>query len=285
MKISNAVICVVVAIILGFIVMDILEPTYGFFGKVDAGNVGIVTTFGKIHDETLESGFHMKGLFSRVNQVNVRTQRKQIELVAFSSDIQQTTLLVTVNFNITPNIASKLFRTVGMEYIDTLIVPRVNEDTKVVVSNYSAEALIENREILSGKILELLQNDLSDYGITISGVSIENMDFTDAFEQAVEAKQVATQQKLTAQTEQDKLTMEQKAEAERKQIAADAEAYAIRKKAEAEAEANELVSKTITEELIRYHETQIWDGKLPTTYIGSDQSIPVINVGNNGADE
>lgn len=278
MKASTSVSLFLVLVIICGVVIDLLEPAYGFFGKVDAGNVGIVTTFGQIQDETLDSGFHMKGFFSRINQVNVRTQRKQIELVAFSSDIQQTTLLVTVNFNITPNIASRLFRTVGMNYVDTLLVPRVNEDAKVVVSNYTAEALIENRETLSGEILKLLQKDLSEYGITISGVSIENMDFTDAFESAVEAKQVATQQKLTAQTEQDKLTMEQQADAKRRQIAADAEAYSIKTKAEAEAEANRLVSETLTDELIRYHEAQTWDGKLPSTYIGGGDSIPVINV-------
>lgn len=270
---------VVIAIIFGGILLDILEPTYGFFGKVDAGNVGIVTTFGQIQDETMESGFHVKGFFSRINQMNVRTQRKQIELVAFSSDIQQTTLLVTVNFNITPNIAARLFRMVGMNYVDTIIVPRVNEDAKVVVSNYTAEALIENRETLSSEILDLLKKDLVDYGITISGVSIENMDFTDAFESAVEAKQVATQQKLTAQTEQDKLTMEQQAEAKRKQIAADADAYSIRTKAEAEADANKKISETLTEELIRYHEALSWDGKLPTTFIGESDAIPVLNIG------
>ena len=271
-------ILVVIAIIFGGLFIDILEPTYGFFGKVDAGNVGIVTTFGRIQDETLQSGFHVKSFFSRINQVNVRTQRKQIELVAFSSDIQQAVLLVTVNFNITPDIASRLFRTVGMGYIDTLLIPRINEDAKVIISNYTAEALIENRETLSSEILELLKNDVADYGITISGVSIENMDFTDAFEAAVEAKQVATQQKLTAQTEQDKLTLEQRAEAEREQIAADAEAYAIKTHAEAEAEANRMVSETLTDELIRYHEAQVWDGKLPSTYIGGGDSIPVINV-------
>ena len=271
-------ILVILAIIFGGVFLDIIEPVYGFFGKVDAGNVGIVTTFGKIQDETLQSGFHAKGFFSRINQVNVRTQRKQIELVAFSSDIQQTTLLVTVNFNITPDIASRLFKTVGMAYVDTLLVPRVNEDAKVVVSNYTAEALIENRETLSSEIMMLLKDDVADYGITISGVSIENMDFTDAFEQAVEAKQVATQQKLTAQTEQDKITMEQKAEAERKQIAADAEAYSIKTRAEAEADANRKISETLTDELIRYHEAQAWDGKLPSTYIGTGDSIPVINL-------
>ena len=198
--------------------------------------------------------------------------------MAFSSDIQQAVLLVTVNFNITPDIASRLFRTVGMGYIDTLLIPRINEDTKVIVSNYTAEALIENRETLSSEILELLKADVADYGITISGVSIENMDFTDAFEAAVEAKQVATQQKLTAQTEQDKLTLEQRAEAEREQIAADTEVYAIKTHAEAEAEANRMVSETLTDELIRYHEAQVWDGKLPSTYIGGGDSIPVINV-------
>lgn len=278
MDVGKAFALILAAIFVFAVVIDVLEPTYGFFGKVDAGNVGIVTTFGSIQDETLQSGFHFKGFFSRINQVNVRTQRKQIELVAFSSDIQQTTLLVTVNFNITPDIASRLFKTVGMAYVDTLLVPRVNEDAKVVVSNYTAEALIANRETLSGEILALLKEDVSDYGITISGVSVENMDFTDAFEQAVEAKQVATQQKLAAQTEQDKITMEQKAEAERKQIAADAEAYAIKTRAEAEADANRMVSETLTDELIRYHQAQSWDGKLPNTYIGQGEAIPVIDM-------
>ena len=272
------VILVVIAIIFGGLFIDILEPTYGFFGKVDAGNVGIVTTFGKIQDETLQSGFHAKNFFSRINQVNVRTQRGTIDLVAFSSDIQQTTLKVSINFNITPEIASRLFKTVGTDYVKTVIAPRVNEDTKIVVSAYTAEALIEKRESLSEEVLVLLRKDLEGYGITISSVSIENIDFTDAFESAVEAKQVASQQKLTAQTEEDKKTIQTKAEAERKKIAADAEAYTIKTQAEAEAEANKKISETLTDELIRYHEAQVWDGKLPTTYIGGGESIPVINV-------
>lgn len=273
-----AAILVVIAIIFGGLFIDVLEPTYGFFGKVDAGNVGIVTTFGKIQDETLQSGFHAKNFFSRINQVNVRTQRGTIDLVAFSSDIQQTTLKVSINFNITPEIASRLFKTVGTDYVKTVIAPRVNEDTKIVVSAYTAEALIEKRESLSEEVLVLLRKDLENYGITISSVSIENIDFTDAFESAVEAKQVASQQKLTAQTEEDKKTIQTKAEAERKKIAADAEAYTIKTQAEAEAEANKKISETLTDELIRYHEAQVWDGKLPTTYIGGGESIPVLNV-------
>ena len=278
-----------VTILIVLLIVDLFVPTYGFFAKVNSGNVGIVTHFGKIEDKVLPAGFHAVGFFEQVHPINIRTQRKQEELVAFSSDIQQVVLLVSINYNITPDIANTLYRTVGENYVDTLMLPRLNEDVKVAVSNYTAESLIANREMLSGEVLELLQRDLSEYGITVSAISVENIDFTDAFEAAVEAKQVATQEKQKAQTQQDQQTMEARQDAERRKIAAeaaaevtrtqaDAEAYDIKVKAEAEAEANREIAETLTEDLIRYHQAQAWDGKLPGTYMGSGEGIPIIDV-------
>ena len=278
MKPFTVAILVVIGLIVGGLFIDILEPAYGFFGKVDTGYVGVVTTFGRIHENTLQSGFHVKHFFDRITQLNCRTQKGELELVAFSSDIQQTTLQVTVNFNVTPEVASNLFKTVGTSYVNTLIKPRILEDTKIVVAEYTAESLIENRERLSSEIASLLRDDLEPHGITVTAVSIENMDFTDAFESAVEAKQVATQQKLTAQTEEDKKTIQEKAQAERDKIKADADAYAVKTRAEAEAEANKLVSASLTDELIRYNQALLWDGHLPTTYIGGEGAIPVVDI-------
>ena len=290
----------VVAVILAAVfallfVVDLFMPTYGFFAKVDAGNVGIVTHFGKIEDKVLPAGFHFTGYFEQVHPINIRTQRKQAELLAFSSDIQQVDLLVSINYNITPDIANTLYRTVGDNYVETLILPRMNEDVKVAVSNYTAESLIANREGLSGEVMTLMQRDLEGYGITVSAVSVENIDFTDSFEAAVEAKQVATQEKQKAQTQEDQKTMEAKQDAERKKIAADAaaeamriqadaEAYDIKVKAEAEAEANRKIAETLTEELIRYTQANMWDGKLPGTYVGGSDAIPIIQTdgGDNG---
>lgn len=269
-----AMVLALVLLVVGFI--DLVEPNgWGFLGKVANGNVAVVTRFGKAQDEVLEPGMHVKSYFSTLNPMSTQTQKVQIPLAAFSSDIQQVTALVTLNYNVDKTNAVTLFREVGKDYVNSLMSPRIQENTKIVFSHYTAENLVQKRDTLSAEILTLMQEDLSPYGINVSAVAIEDIDFTDAFTNAVEAKQVATQEKLTAQTQQERLTMEAEAQAEREtiaaqaqaernKIAADAEAYAIMTKAEAEAEANAKVAASLSDALIDYVRAQAWDGKLPT---------------------
>lgn len=284
-EILQTVIGVVLLVMAISFIVDIFNPAYGFFSKVDAGYVGIVTHFGKIQDKVLPAGFHVTGFFEQVHPINVRTRIERVEIVGFSSDIQQVTMTTSVNYNVTPEAANKLYRTVSGDYFETLVFPRVNENVKVVVSNYTAESLIANREALSASVLELMNHDLEGYGITVSSISIENIDFTDAFENAVEAKQVATQDAQKAKTIQEQQTMETTKAAERRKIEADAEAYETKVKAEAEAEANRKISESLTRELIDYIQANNWDGKLPGTYVDSDSSLPIINANPNYSEE
>lgn len=269
------------------LIVDVMSPTYGFFARVDSGYVGIVTHFGKIADRVLPAGFHFTRFFEHVHPINVRTQIKNATVIAFSSDIQQVELFVSINYNVTPEAANTLYRTISGDYFSTLISPRINENTKVIVSNYTAESLIASRETLSSEVLRLMQDDLAPYGITATAISIENIDFTDAFESAVEAKQVATQEAQKAKTQQEQQTMEAQQEASRKKIAAeaaadvmrteaDAKAYEIRVQAEAEAEANQKIAASVTDVLIDYVQAQNWDGRLPGTYVGSGEAMPII---------
>lgn len=291
-------ISIVLVIILGFIAFDIVEPSYGIFGKVPAGHVGILTTFGKVSDEVLGEGFHLKNPVAKITRMDVRTQVEHGTYEAFSSDIQQVQVGLTVNFNVNKDTAMNLFREVGTKYIDTIIIPRVKENTKVVISHYTAESLVENREMLSSEVLELMKIDMSVYGINVTAISIEDIDFTDAFTNAVEAKQVATQQKLAAQTEEEKLTMQKEAEAAREiitaeteaernkiaananaeviRIEADTAAYAVRVEAEAQAEANAMIADSLTDELVNYTVLSRWNGELPE-YYGGD-ALPVLDI-------
>lgn len=267
-------ILVVVLLVVGFI--DVVEPNgWGFFSKVGNGKVAVVTEFGKAQDEVLEPGFHVKGYFQTLHPMSVQTQSMSVQLSAFSSDIQQVNTYVTLNYNIDKNNAVVLYREVGSNYVSSLMSPRVQENTKIVFSRYTAENLVQNRDVLSAEILTLMQEDLAPYGINVSAVAIEDIDFTDAFTNAVEAKQVATQEALTAQTQQERLTMEAQAQAERAtieaqaqaeraKIEADAEAYVIQTKADAEAEANAKVAASLTDELIEYTKAQLWNGEMPT---------------------
>lgn len=266
----------VLVVILAFGFIDAVEPNgYGFFSKVGNGKVAVVTRFGKAQDETLEAGFHVKPFFNTLHPMSIQTQTMQTALSAFSSDIQQVNTTVTLNYNIDKTNAVTLYREVGSGYEKTLMAPRVQEDVKIVFSRYTAENLVQKRDLLSTEILELLQEYLAPYGINVTAVAIEDIDFTDAFTNAVEAKQVATQEKLTAQTQQERLTMEAEAQAEREtiaaqakaerdKIAAEAEAYAIKTKADAEAEANAKVAASLSNTLIDYVRAQAWDGELPT---------------------
>ena len=135
------------------------------------------------------------------------------------------------------------------------------------------------RNELAAAIETDLADKLLSYNIELVSTSIENMDFTNAFTDAVEAKQVAQQNKLRAETEAEQKVIEAKAAAEVRKVNADAAAYELLAKAEAEAEANRKISESLTQELINYTYAQSWNGKLPTVMTGGDNSmIPVLDV-------
>lgn len=283
-----AIIAIVVILAFGTFI-DIVNPGYGWCATVPAGHVGVVERFGQVRESTLQPGFHITDYFEHVRPVDIRTQRHNYETEAFSSDIQQVGLTIAVNENISPEAAYKLYTTVGMNYLENLLEPRLMENTKVVISKYTAESLIANREKLSSEVLVKMQMDMAQYGIIVTAISIENIDFTDQYEAAIEAKQVATQEKQKAQTEQERMTMEETQQAERGRIAAqaaadiqkinaDAEAYAITAKAEAEAEANKKLNASLTDQLINYNQILHWDGKLPT-FMGGESTMPILNFG------
>lgn len=257
------------------------------FSSVPTGYTGILTTFGRVENETMEAGFHLKAPWQSIVKMNNQEQRKSFTLEAFSSDIQQVNVSGSINYNIDKTTAMTLYREVGTAYSDTLIIPRLYENTKAVFSHYKAEELISNRDALSDEIRDKMIDDLKSYGVNVLSISIEDVDFTDAFTTAVEAKQVASQNKLKAETEQEQQTMEARAAAERRKIEAeaqaeverinaDAEAYRIKTQSEAEAEANKKIAESLSEQLIEYNYANSWNGQLPNTFVGDGDAIPVI---------
>lgn len=266
------------------------------FASVPTGYTGILTTFGRVENNTLDAGFHFKAPWQKIVTMNNQEQRSQFTFEAFSSDIQQVNISGSINFNIDKSTAMTLYREVGTSYVNTLINPRLYENTKAVFSRYEAEDLIAKRDVLSDEILGMMIGDLNGYGINVLSISIEDIDFTDAFTNAVDAKQVATQNKLRAETEQEQATMEARAAAERKQIEAeanaevlkiqaDAEAYEIKVQSEAEAEANKKIAESLSEQLIEYAYANGWNGELPETYLGGNGVVPVIQTGTDAKNE
>ena len=281
------------AIRVASIVMAVVLLVASCVAVVPTGYTGILTTFGRVESRTVNAGANVIAPWQKVVKMDNRTQKVQIETSAFSSDIQQVDIQLSVNFCINQATAQELYRTVGMNYYENVMYPRILENTKAIFSQYTAENLIANRDMLSDLIAESTSEDMTDYGITIVSIAIEDIDFTDAFTTAVEAKQVAAQNKLTAETEQAQKTMEKEAEAERAVIAANAEAEqaiiaanadleVVKIQAEAalyagerEAEMNQRIAGALTGELIDYYWIKQWNGKLPSTVLGADASYMI----------
>ena len=185
--------------------------------------------------------------------------------------------------------------------VQIVIDPTVNAVIKEQIGKANAEGLITSREGVTALVNEEVAEICSAYGLNVT-VIIDNFDFTDAFTNAVEAKQVATQEKLRAQTEQERLTMEAQQKAERNRIEAQSAAEIARINAEAdlevqrisadaaeyagqkEAAVNSAIAQSVTPELIEYQYALRWDGKLPT-YMMGEGSTPIVNLPMMGEEE
>ena len=262
---------------------------------IPTGHTGIITTFGRVEDFTLEAGVHSKAPWQEVVKMDNRIQKASVNMSCFSSDIQEVKTIYTINYQIEKTNAQKIYSTIGQDYYNTVILPRIQESVKSVISKYDAENLIASREELSSEIKKDLTAKLAVYNIEVIDASIENLDFSDAFTDAVEAKQVASQEKLKAEIQQEQAIIEAKAAAERAVIAAKAEAEKVKIDAEAqadarkieadaaayagekEAEANAAIAASLTKELIDYKNVEKWDGKLPSI-VGSGAALPILNV-------
>ena len=243
-----------------------------FIGTVPTGYTGILTTFGKVENVTLDAGLNTKAPWQKIITMDNRVQKQTVELSCFSSDIQEVSMMYTVNYQISATNAMTIYKTIGVNYYNNVIVPNITEAVKTCTAKYTAEALVNNRNELSVAIEEDLTNRLNSYNIILVSTAIEDMDFTDAFTNAVEAKQVAQQNKLKAETEAEQKVIEAEAAAKVKAVEADAEAYKIKIKADAEAAANKEIAASLTEALINYMYYQTWNGELPEVS-GADSII------------
>lgn len=255
-----------------------------FVRVIPEGNVGIVTRLGAARNDYINPGPYLKMPIDSVYNMSIQSNFYTVDLIAFSSDMQQVTTRLTVRYALNKEDSVRVYKTIGRNYEEKLIPPNVQEAVKNVFGHYTAESLVAVRGQVSEEIKAELTDMLKDNGLSVEDVAIENMDFSDAFEAAIESKQVATQEKLKTQTQQEEQTIVATAEAERQRISAQAEAEKILIAAQAESDAKKLAadaeayrlqqeSAYITDEIIQKEMIQKWNGKLPVTFGDTGSNI------------
>lgn len=218
------------------------------FRVVGVGEVGIITTLGNVTSES-QSGVLIKAPWpiQSLAIMNVKTQKEQQDASAASRDLQTVTASIALNYHLTPETAKKVFTSVGTNYSNVIIDPVLQESIKSVTSQYDAAELIEKRTAVEQALTDKLASKLTDRGITIDNVSIVNFDFSAAFNQSIEQKQVAQQNAQKAQ-------------------------YDLQT-AQLNAQANQVQGAALTSQILEQQAIAKWNGVMPTTVSGGTGTI------------
>ncbi|HNL00665.1 MAG TPA: prohibitin family protein [Leptospiraceae bacterium] len=226
----------------------ILKP----FTLISAGHRGVVTNLGAVSDRVLGEGFNFKvPIYQTVVEMNVQVQKAKATAQAASRDLQTVETTIAVNYHIDPAHVNHLYQNVGADYEATVIDPAILETVKAVTANYTAEQLITNRQNVSLEIQKNLADRLKPFFLFVDAISVENFNFSEKFNEAIESKQQAEQMALKAQRDLERI----RTEAEQ-QITT----------ARAQAEAYRLQTQTLTPLMRDMEWIKKWDGKLPNYY-------------------
>jgi regulator of protease activity HflC (stomatin/prohibitin superfamily) len=263
---------------LGLGVLAALVAVYVLFASwytVDQGERAVVLRFGAIVGEA-GPGPHLKVPFiDSVRKITVQNQTRRYQNVeAYSRDQQPANMTISVTYVVAD--PSAVYEQYGdLEgAVMRLIDPRVLSGTKSIFGTYDAVRAIQERAALNRDFNDIVASAIST-PINVISVQIENIDFSEAYEQSVEQRMLA--QVEIQRREQNLRTTEVEAQIARTRAEGEAEAIRLRGEAEAAAIRARADALRANPDLVQLQAVEKWDGKLPTTMVPGS-ALPFINM-------
>lgn len=247
-------------IIIGLVGIETIQP----------GEAGIVfdKQKGVIEDKPLLKGWHWVNPITKELYIcDIKIQKETLLLTAASHDSQVVTTEVTLNYQILASDWPWLIEEVGnMDAITLKIIdPQMKETLKASTAMFKGENLIPERELVKMEVTDKITKSLLRSSISVTEVSLTDFKFNDEYQAAIERKQEASQDVLTAENR----LLEEKIFADIVVVQSEADATAIRNRASALAENPEIVSLVIAER---------WDGILPQTVLSGGAGLNPLEV-------
>lgn len=242
------------------IILIVASISLGSFTTIPAGYRGVVIRFGAVTGTILDEGLRTKLPFlDSVVKMSVQTQKYEANAASASRDLQDVSTTIALNWHLDPGTADEVYRTLGLEFIDRIAAPAIQETVKQVTARYNAEDLILKREEVKAAITENLSERLMERGIITETVSITEFQFSATFIAAIEAKVAAEQAVFEARNKLERVKVEaqqreeqEKGEANARIAKANGEAEYIRIVTEAQVAANEDIAASLTPEVLQY---------------------------------
>lgn len=233
--------------------------------SVDTGRVGVITSYGQVTGRELSEGLSFVAPWglNNVTEYDIKTQKVDAGVAAATKDLQDVNATIVLTYSLNRGKVSEVHQKVGANYQQVEIDPQIQEAFKATTAQFTNQELVTSRPLVKEAVLKNLKERLEKDGrYTIHDIAITDFKFSVAFNNAIEAVQVANQR--IAQARQELETVKVQAE---KEIAA----------AQGAAEAQRLQQQSLTPDLLRKMELENqqkaiekWNGVQPTTVAGSN---------------
>jgi regulator of protease activity HflC (stomatin/prohibitin superfamily) len=226
---------------------------------IPAGHTGVIDFLGNVSDNTLKPGVNLVNPMANVEKMSIKTQELKELMSVPSKEGLSVDLEISLLFKLDSEKANDIYKTVGPNYAEIILVPQFRSVVRGVTARYEAKALYTaSREKLAGEILEELEKLVGPRGIIVEQAPLRQIQLPERLTKSIEEKLQAEQE---SQRMEFILTRE-KQEADRKRI----EAKGI-------ADFQEIVSKGISEQLLK------WKGIEATEKLAGSQNTKVVIIG------
>lgn len=237
---------------------------------IDETERGVVLEFGS-YSETFGPGLHFYNFVTKdIVYIPVKTQLETVEIESGSKDLQNVTVVTNVNYHVDPMNVGTLYKKYDVAYVQTILQPKIKETITGITPQYVPEEMLQKREEIRARMEQALKEklDSAKANIIIDGFTITSFQFSKAFNEAIEAKQVQEQEALKEKNilEKIKYQNEQKVA----QAKADSAAIAVQMQALKQQSGKEYLTLKWIEK---------WNGQLPSV-VTNDKMIPMLNLGN-----
>ena len=229
------------------------------FTVIPAGHTGVIDFLGYVSDNTLKPGVNLVNPMANVEKMSIKTQEIKETMNVPSEEGLGVELEISLLFKLNPDKANEIYKTVGPNYTEIILVPQFRSVVRDVTARYEAKALYTaSREKLAGEIVDDLEKLVGPRGITIEQAPLRQITLPSRLTQSIEEKLQAEQESQRMQF----VLQRESQEADRKRI----EAKGI-------ADFQEIVSKGISEQLLK------WKGIEATEKLANSTNTKVVIIG------
>ncbi len=244
--------------LIGIVVALVIALTQ-FWTVIPAGHTGVIDFLGNVSDETLKPGVSLVNPMAKIEKMSIKTQELKELMSVPSKEGLSVNLEISLLFKLNSDMANEIYKTVGPDYAEIILVPQFRSVVRGVTARYEAKALYTaSREKLAGEIIDELERLVGPRGITVEQAPLRQIQLparlTQSIEEKLQAEQEAQRMAFILQKEEQ--------EADRKRI----EARGI-------ADFQDIVSVNISNMLLK------WKGIEATEKLASSPNTKVIIIG------